>query len=464
MGDDEEELPRVAGVPVPEDDDEEVVGRDSAERLSFSELEMLGDEDDAEEAPVAGVALPAAADETAAPVAGVALPEDDEGDPGEDDDGEDAAAPDPGVLAETTDSGFTRLTPVLEEDADLLELEEVANAPPPLPPVPRRAQRPPPAPLPVRRPKASAPPPPKEERPAPDVPPRSSGIDFEKILHMEHPAPSDPGADPEEDFISIEAPRPPGKAEAEAEASGGGRWLVALVLLGAAGAGGWWWTTQQSAAAEPDPMQLEPVHVAVAPAHGQSDAERPAEGPVAAESVQVEPEPETSPTEPQPEDPSPEAEPETPAEATAPERAEPERPERRPEPARPREPRAERAEPRPEPEPETTPPQPARPEPERPEPRPEPQPEDLPPTPTREQVQAALAAVRPAVQACIEGHGTVRVRIIVRGASGRVTTAVVQDGYFARQPYGGCIARAVRTARFPRFQQSTFVIVYPFQL
>ncbi len=88
---------------------------------------------------------------------------------------------------------------------------------------------------------------------------------------------------------------------------------------------------------------------------------------------------------------------------------------------------------------------------------------DLPLTPSREQVQAALSAVRSAVQACVEGRGTVRVRVSV-ARSGRVTTALVEDPYWARPPTGTCIARAVRTARFPPFVQDRFVVVYPFTL
>ena len=91
-------------------------------------------------------------------------------------------------------------------------------------------------------------------------------------------------------------------------------------------------------------------------------------------------------------------------------------------------------------------------------------PSNLPEHPSREQVQAALNAIRPQVAACLEGqHATVRVRITVR-SSGRVTTAVVQDSFYARPPIGSCIARTVRRARFPAFSEDTFVVLYPFQL
>ncbi|MCU0672892.1 MAG: hypothetical protein MUE69_08900 [Myxococcota bacterium] len=87
---------------------------------------------------------------------------------------------------------------------------------------------------------------------------------------------------------------------------------------------------------------------------------------------------------------------------------------------------------------------------------------DLPEEPTRDEVQAALSAIRPAVQSCVQPGAQVRVRITIAN-SGRVTTAVVEDDYWSRQPHGGCIARAVRTASFPRFARDRFVVVFPFQ-
>jgi hypothetical protein len=44
-----------------------------------------------------------------------------------------------------------------------------------------------------------------------------------------------------------------------------------------------------------------------------------------------------------------------------------------------------------------------------------------------------------------------------------VTNAVV-TGQFAGTPIGGCVARAARNARFPRFRQATFTINYPFRI
>ncbi|UJR80383.1 hypothetical protein [Sandaracinus amylolyticus] len=89
--------------------------------------------------------------------------------------------------------------------------------------------------------------------------------------------------------------------------------------------------------------------------------------------------------------------------------------------------------------------------------------EDLPATPDRGAVLAAIQAVEPAVRACAEAeHGVASVRIVVAN-TGRVTTATV-GGQFAGTPVGSCVARAVRTARFPRFASERFEVTYPFQL
>ena len=127
-------------------------------------------------------------------------------------------------------------------------------------------------------------------------------------------------------------------------------------------------------------------------------------------------------------------------------------------PAAPSEPERE-----PEPEQEATPvaAQPA------PAPRPTPAPapstdEDLPETPSREQVQEGLLAVRAGVRACMDRDGRVPVQVTIIGRTGRVSVARVDDAYFGQQPMGGCIARAVRQARFPRFSAPRLNVTYPF--
>ena len=49
----------------------------------------------------------------------------------------------------------------------------------------------------------------------------------------------------------------------------------------------------------------------------------------------------------------------------------------------------------------------------------------------------------------------------VAGSTGRVTNAQVEG---ITGPAGSCIAKAVRKAKFPKFQQSTFKVKFPFRL
>jgi hypothetical protein len=87
----------------------------------------------------------------------------------------------------------------------------------------------------------------------------------------------------------------------------------------------------------------------------------------------------------------------------------------------------------------------------------------LPEVPDRAAVLGAIQSVEPTVRACATAeHGTASVRIVVAG-SGRVTIAQV-SGQFAGTPVGSCVARAVRTARFPEFSSDRFEVTYPFQL
>lgn len=52
---------------------------------------------------------------------------------------------------------------------------------------------------------------------------------------------------------------------------------------------------------------------------------------------------------------------------------------------------------------------------------------------------------------------------VVFGSNGRVRSADVSGGNFP-PAVRSCIARAVRGARVPPFQQSTFSVNYPFRL
>jgi hypothetical protein len=86
----------------------------------------------------------------------------------------------------------------------------------------------------------------------------------------------------------------------------------------------------------------------------------------------------------------------------------------------------------------------------------------LPKQPSRDQVRSAMKGVEPAVKACSTGGGGVAiVTVSVAGETGRVTNATVSG---VTGPAGSCIARAARGASFPKFQQSTFKISFPFKL
>ncbi len=89
--------------------------------------------------------------------------------------------------------------------------------------------------------------------------------------------------------------------------------------------------------------------------------------------------------------------------------------------------------------------------------------EGLPAHPSREQVVASLNAVSGELQKCVgDRHGTAEVTLTVRPA-GFVSYAVVSGGY-AGTVEGSCIARAVRTAKFPAFSDPTLRVTYPFEL
>ena len=102
--------------------------------------------------------------------------------------------------------------------------------------------------------------------------------------------------------------------------------------------------------------------------------------------------------------------------------------------------------------------------------RPRPRHRPRPPEPTSRNALSNVALVqgmnsaRPLILACYERYGvkgTVMVDVRI-ARSGRVSSAVVTTGTFARTPTGTCVAKAVRTARFPRSDgRST---PYPFQL
>lgn len=372
-------------------------------------------------------------------------------------------------------------------DLDELEILEKldpkdANAPPALPEVGERAHVPR-APLPTRRkaakakatpakkkeaarPRSAPPPPPKpptrreslEEAPKPMIggegwapEGRISVVDFSAVLS----APPPPRTDEETEKVAVGSPIdaplsvPP---EADETSSGIGKWLLVLLLIAAVGAGAYFLGRQGSGS--------EPVAEAEAPPSPSREdfdsawGEDPeSESEAGSEAEAEEAETEAGDSEPE------ESEVEPAATMREPARSEPRgtsptmRPTMGPGPAEP----TSAVEDEPAAAEERTTPMEA-------EPTMEAASAELPAQPSREEVQIALNAVKRSVAACMEGeHGTVRVRVTVRG-SGRVTTAVVQDSLYARPPIGSCIARAVRNATFPPFSNESFVVLYPFQI
>jgi predicted Zn finger-like uncharacterized protein len=88
---------------------------------------------------------------------------------------------------------------------------------------------------------------------------------------------------------------------------------------------------------------------------------------------------------------------------------------------------------------------------------------DLPDSPSRDETLAAMHGVEAAVRGCGGSEpitGTAEVSISVAGTTGRVTSATVTG---ITGNVGSCIARAVRAARFPRFNKPTFSIKYPYR-
>jgi hypothetical protein len=87
--------------------------------------------------------------------------------------------------------------------------------------------------------------------------------------------------------------------------------------------------------------------------------------------------------------------------------------------------------------------------------------EQLSAQPTRQQVMSGLEALRPALNACVAGaHGTSFANVTIAG-SGRVTYSTI-EGAFAGTNQGSCMARALRSASFPRFASDSFNVRYPF--
>jgi hypothetical protein len=87
----------------------------------------------------------------------------------------------------------------------------------------------------------------------------------------------------------------------------------------------------------------------------------------------------------------------------------------------------------------------------------------LPDTPTTLQIASAMRAVAPAVRACANGGapGTVYVSVAIKGATGKVSKVGVPSVDASLEH---CIAQAVQTATFPRFDRPELELRFPFLL
>jgi hypothetical protein len=89
--------------------------------------------------------------------------------------------------------------------------------------------------------------------------------------------------------------------------------------------------------------------------------------------------------------------------------------------------------------------------------------EQLPQQPSRDEIKRALDATRPALETCIgSAHGTTFANVTIAG-SGRVIHSSI-EGAFAGTPQGSCMARALRSATFPRFSTARMTVRFPFVL
>jgi hypothetical protein len=94
---------------------------------------------------------------------------------------------------------------------------------------------------------------------------------------------------------------------------------------------------------------------------------------------------------------------------------------------------------------------------------PEPAQGPLPETPARAAVKTAMSSIQAAAAACTQGqHGVAELQMTL-SSDGRVRHAEV-GGYFHGTPVGSCIAREVRKARVPPFQQPKYRVFYPLSL
>jgi hypothetical protein len=89
--------------------------------------------------------------------------------------------------------------------------------------------------------------------------------------------------------------------------------------------------------------------------------------------------------------------------------------------------------------------------------------QNLPELPARDDIKRAFEALRPALEACsADAHGTTFANVTING-NGQVSYSTV-EGAFAGSPQGSCMARALRSASFPRFASASLKVRFPFVL
>lgn len=80
--------------------------------------------------------------------------------------------------------------------------------------------------------------------------------------------------------------------------------------------------------------------------------------------------------------------------------------------------------------------------------------------PTREQVRDVMSAMHSQLAQCVQDkHGTTYANVTIQG-TGRVSYSLI-EGAFAGTEAGSCMARALRSAKFPEFVGPPFKVRYP---
>lgn len=85
-------------------------------------------------------------------------------------------------------------------------------------------------------------------------------------------------------------------------------------------------------------------------------------------------------------------------------------------------------------------------------------------TPSRDDVVKSMSVLIPAIRGCAQGQsGVVTLNISVHN-DGRVESAAASGAPFEGTASGRCMEGVTRRARFPRFQQPSFRVQFPFSL